>query len=245
MSIFNKFADISNCLMDVIFKDLSGLILKVGLFPTQEVLESTAKFLELHMQICMKVIHRGYSTFMKTVEHTLASGKRNFFLSNNSKCDPYMYPFGDKLANNFDHQAWVHNLQIGEEVDAVKFCKNECRAIWSRATVTEIEGYKVYVKFMNDNNKTYQHRGVSMTPFMINKFKTRSLDFEWRENLGKGDFVDIYLGRKGWLYFEIVESHLTENPESGEKIKTISCILADYGDDIYSSDEEKNQFGSL
>lgn len=244
MSIFNRFVEFSNYLMDHTFKDLSHLILKVGLFPTQEVLECTAKFLELHMQICMRVIQRGYVTFIRNVEHTLASGRRQFFLSNNSKCDPYLFPFGDKLGDDNEYKSWVSQLQVGDQVDAAKYCKHESRAIWSRATITEIDGYKAYVKFLNDNNKTHQHKCLSLCPYMVNKFKSRSVDFEWRESLGKGDHVDVYMGKKGWLYFEITEVEVTENAETGEKIRNVSCSVDGYGDDLYSSDEEKDQFGT-
>jgi hypothetical protein len=244
MTIFNKFVEFSNYLMDHTLKDLSNLILKVGLFPTQEVLECTGKYLELHMQVCLKVVQRGYLGFLRPVEHILASGRRQFFLSNNSKCDPYHFPFGDKLTSNVDHQDWVAHLQVGDHVDAAKFCKHESRAIWSRATVVEIDSYKVYVKFHHDNNKIYQHKSLVPSPFTINKFKSRTPDFEWRENLEKGDFVDIYMGRKGWLYFEVTETQILENPETGEKYKTLSCTPEGYGEDIYSSDEEREQYGN-
>lgn len=244
MSIFNTYVEFSNYLMDHTLKDLSQLILKVGLFPTQEVLECTAKYLELHMQICLRVVKRGYTSFIRQIEYILASGRRQFFLSNNSKCDPYHYPFGDKLASSFDLYAWVAGLKPGDLIDAAKFCKHETRAIWSRAKVVEADNYKVYVKFLNENNKVYQNKSLSISPFMLAPYKSRSLDFEWRENLEKGDHIDIYLGRKGWLYFEVTEVLIIENPESGEKVKKVSCAPDGYGDDIYSSEEEKDQYGN-
>ena len=229
--------------MDHVFKDLSHLILKVGLFPNQDVLESTGRFMELHLLLTMRVIHKGFTSFIKIPEHILASGRRQFYMSNNAKCDPYYHPFGDKFGDFTAFQAWVEKIEVGDEIDAVKFCKHENRAIWSRATVSEIAGYKVYVKFHSENSKIYHNRCLNMTPFLINKPTTRSLDFEWRESLKKGDKVDIYFGRKGWLYFDIIESITMEAEETGEKFTTVSCELVDEDDDVYSSDEEKDHFG--
>lgn len=243
MDIFSRYSIIGNHLMDHTFKDLTQMILRVGIFPTFEVMDSCSRYLELHMLIALKVIHKGYVTFIRMVEHILASSKRQFFDSSGSRVEPEYFPFGEKLGNPIEYQAWASTLKVGDEVDAVKFCKHDTRGIWSRAIIKDIAGSKVFVKFHNDNSKLNQHRYISLTPFMVNKSKTRSLDFEAREAWKKGDHVDIFCGRKGWLYFAVTDSKETQDTATEEAIKTIDCTPSGYDNDIYSSDEETGQLG--
>ena len=243
MDVFSKYSLVSNHLMDHTFKDLTHMILRVGIFPTFEVMDSCARYLELHMLIAMKVIHKGYVTFIRMVEHILASSKRQFYDSSGSRVEPEYFPFGEKFGNPIEYQAWASTLKVGDEVDAVKFCKHDSKGIWSRATVKEIAGSKIFVKFHNDNTKLNQHRYISLTPFMINKPNTRSLDFDTRQGMKKGDHVDIYCGRKGWLYFAVTEDKETQSTISDEIIKSIGCSPSGYDNDLYSSDEEADQFG--
>ena len=245
MEVFTQFPLISDYLMEHVFRDLCLLILKVGLFPAPEVLEATSRFLELYMRIVMRVMKKGYWNFIKIPDHILASGKKQFYTSNVAKCDPSFFPFGDKLGSHSEYEEWSSKLAEGCKIDAVKFCKNEARAIWSRAVILEVLESKAYVRFENEDSGVYHYKAVQLNPFSISPYKHRSIDFDWRQQLKKDDLVDYYFGsRKGWILYKIVDVQETVSSETGETIRRVSLQLNSRDDpDLFSSDDEKEHFG--
>lgn len=246
MEVFNQFPLISDYLMEHVFRDLCLLILKVGLFPGSEVLECTSRFLELYMKIVMRVIQKGYWNFIKIPDHILATGKKQFYTSNIAKCDPCFFPFGEKLGNHSQYEEWFAKLAEGDKIDAVKFCKNETRAIWSRAVILELLESKAYVRFESEDSGIFHYRAVPLNPFSISPYKLRSVDFEWRQQLKKDDLVDYYFGRKGWILYKITDVQESVSSETGESIRRVSLELSNKDEpDLFSSDEEKDHFGRL
>jgi hypothetical protein len=229
MEVFNQLPDLSNYLMDHVFKDLCQLILRVGLFPTAEVLECTAKFLELHLQVCLRVVQRGYTSFLKVPEQILANGKKQYYSSNNSKCDPIYFPFGDKLGDHTEFYKWAGKLKVGDQLDAVKFCKKDTVAIWSRAIVVEVNSnHKLSVKFYADSSKIYHDYGVFVSPFRIQAPKSRSLDYEWRENIKVGEEVDVFVDKQAGcfcLFWRLQRSLIPIQRNSSKlRILSMNCI---------------------
>jgi hypothetical protein len=223
-------------------KDLTVFVMRIGVFPNVEVLETIAKYLEMHLVLQLKMIPLGYPHFIKTIEYLLCSSKRQFYASNNARVDTLNYPFGYGLGDNTEFYKWVETLHTGQEIDAVKFCKNESKAIWSRATIIDVSNFRVNVKFNNEAGKIFSSRTLSVSPYLINQLGTRAIDFEWRENLKKGDLIDAFYGRKGWLLFSVVSDPRIEEGEEGQKYTYIECRLKDQSQDIYSSDEEAEPF---
>ena len=244
--VFNQFKEFSNFLLDTSLRDINYLIFKVSIFPNASVLEGTALFLELHLLLTLRVVQRGYSSYLKYPEYILSSSRRQFYNSNSSKVDQLWYPFGDHLGEHADFSAWVKTLQVGDKIDAVKYCKHEHRAIWSRATILEVSLHKVLIQFVGEHSKIYHNRTLDLTPFLINQLGSRSLDWDWRENLKHGDQVDVFFGRKGWLLLEVKEIDFKVNDETGEPNILAWCQLSSEADDseLYSSDEEVARFGS-
>lgn len=232
--------------MDHMFRDLCLLILKVGLYPGVEVLECTAKFLDLFLKISMRLMKSGFLNFIKIAEHIIATGKRQYYTSNTAKCDPSYYPFGDKLGDHKEYEAWAQKLVVGSKIDAVKFCKNETRAIWSRAVILEIKQSKLYVRFEEENSGIYHMRSIQACPFSISPYGSKSLDFEWRKSLKKGDTVDYFFGRKGWICFIIVEVELSQSQESLDQVTILSLQIRDEDNCEYfsSEDDDKETFGN-
>ena len=242
--VFSRFPLISDYLMEHVFRDLCLLILKVGLFPGAEVLECTSRFLELYMRIVMRVLQKGYWHFVKIPDHILATGKKQFYTSNVAKCDPCFFPFGDKLGDHSQYEEWYSKLAEGDKIDAVKFCKNETRAIWSRAVVLELLESKAYVRFESEDSGIYHYKAIQLHPFSIAPYKQRSLDFEWRQQLKAGDLVDYYFGRRGWILYKVVDVVESVASETGETVRKVVLELQQRDDpDLFSSDDEKEHFG--
>ena len=233
--------------METTLRDLTHLILKVGLFPNASVLEATALFLELHLLLTLRVVQGGYPSYLRIPEYILATGRRQFFSSNSTKVDQQWYPFGDHLGDHSAFSVWAAKLQAGDIIDAAKYCKHENRAIWSRARVLEASVVKVAVQFVGEHAKIYHHRTLATTPYAIQPEGSRSVDWEWREKLGAGQLVDVYYGRKGWLLLEVKEVETKQNEETGEANRIAWCQLSSEADasDLCSSDEEISQFGRL
>ena len=222
MELFIQLPDLSQYLMDHVFKDLAHLIFKVSLFPTAEVLECTGRFLELHLLICLRVVKRGYSNFLRIPEHILAFGRRQYYTTNNSKCDPTYFPFGDKLGDDKAYLQWVSTLKVGQEVDAVKFCKKDTIAIWSRAVLMGLPSHqKVVVRFEGEDNKIYLERSLNLTPFRVQPANSRGVDFLWRNSIHEGEDVDVYIEKRGWLLLRVIGITKIAVENTEEQVTTV------------------------
>lgn len=188
--------------MDGFFIELSSMIYKAGMFPTPAVLSYTAKYLELHLMLSLRAFKSGFLGSIRAIEAILSPDK-SYYISNNAKCDPHCNPFGDGLGVEADYEDFVNSLKEGDYVDAVKSCQGETKMIWSRAVVTDVKQSNIYVAFLGENQSNLKDKLLKKAPFLINKFKTRSLDFEWRQSLDKGDLFDLYLGKLGWFLFQV------------------------------------------
>jgi hypothetical protein len=180
------------------------MIYKAGMFPTPAVLSYTAKYLELHLLLSIRAFHSGFLGSIKAIEAILSPDK-SYYISNNAKCDPHVNPFGDGLGVDADYEDFVNGLNAGDHIDAVKACQGDTKMIWSRAVVTDVKQSNLYISFLGENQTSTKEKLLKKAPFMINKFKTRSLDYEWRQGLSEGDLFDLYLGKNGWLLFQIEE----------------------------------------
>lgn len=139
MDIFSAFPTISNHLVDILFRELCALILKVGHFISMEVIEACATFLELHMRLAIYLVKNGFPALLKVPEFILAVGRRQFYQNNSCKVELLYHPFGNGIGNQDGFQQWIETLKEGDLIDAVKFCRHDLRAIWSKATLIEIK----------------------------------------------------------------------------------------------------------
>jgi hypothetical protein len=242
--VFRDLSDLSNYVMDQFFPELATMIFKIGLFPNPEVMGYTAKFLELHILLCVKAIKAGFPFFIRMVDHILTPG-RNYYDNNNSKGDISIYPFGDGLCYDPGYTEFLGLLKQGDLVDVVKGTLSETKIIWSRAIVQDVKEYNVCVSFIGENQANLKTKFVKKAPFQLNRANTRSNDFEWRQSLKRGDFVDLYLARKGWLRLLIKD--IKRQSDFKETYKFVEVIqdpseevridLLEDGEDLGSIDE--------
>jgi hypothetical protein len=202
VEIIKAFPDFCSFLMDGFFPELSGMIYKAGMFPTPAVLSYTAKYLELHMLLSLRAFKAGYLSSIKAIEAILSPDK-SYYISNNAKTDPHVNPFGDGLGVDSDFDNFIAGLKEGDNIDAVKACQGDSKLIWSRAVVTDVKQTNVYVSFIGENQSNIKEKLLKKAPFVINRYKSRSLDFEWRQSIGEGDLFDLYLNKLGWLLFKV------------------------------------------
>jgi hypothetical protein len=200
--IFKDLPELSNYVMDQFFPELATMIFKIGLFPNPQVLSYTAKFLELHILLCVKAIKCGFPFFIRMVDHILTPA-RNYFENNNSKGDISTFPFGEGLCYDPSYNDFLGGLRQGDLVDVVKGTLSETKLIWSRAVVQDVKEYNVCVSLVGENQSNLKTKFVKKAPFQLNRANSRSLDFEWRQGLKRGEFVDLYLARKGWLRLQV------------------------------------------
>lgn len=209
IEIFKEMPEIINYLIDSFFPDLTDLIFKAGMFPNITVLDYTVRFLELYMLISVEAFKQSYPYNIKAVDTILCPEKPYFATgtsTGNTKHDVAYCPFGDGLGVDPDFEDFVEGLKEGDMVDAVKSSQGDTKMIWSRGIVTDVKQYNIYISFLGENQSVMKERLLKKAPFLINKYKSRSTDFEWRENLAQGQQIDLFQGKHGWLLFEIEES---------------------------------------
>jgi hypothetical protein len=209
MEIFKEMPEIINYLIDNFFPDLTDLIFKAGMFPNITVLGYTVKFLELYMLISVEAFKQSYPYNIKAVDTILCPEKPYFATgtsAGNVKHDAAFCPFGEGLGVDEDFEEFIDGLKEGDMVDAVKSSQGDTKQIWSRGIVTDAKQYNVYVSFLGENQPGLKERLLKKAPFLINKYKSRSLDYDWRESLSQGQQIDLFQGKHGWVLFEIQES---------------------------------------
>lgn len=221
MDIFAVLPEFSNFLIENFFPDVTALIFRAGMFPNQSVLGYTAKYLELYMMLAMKLYREGLPLMIRAVDQVLSPDK-SYYIGNNARVDPLAQPFGDQLVDEEESQHFYQSLKSGDLVDAVKSSNNDSKMIWSRAVVTEIKDYNIYVEFVGENQITMKERFLRKAPFQISKAGTRALDFDWRVNLKSGDRADLFLSQKGWLLFEVTEA--IEQYDSKDTFKFVRLL---------------------
>jgi CTP:phosphocholine cytidylyltransferase-like protein len=197
--------------MDSFFPELAALIFKAGVFPNATVLVYTANFLELYVLVSLAAIKEGFPFNIRAVDQVLTPEKTCYYSNNNMRVNEYAAPFGENLCVDSNYDDWAESLKVGDKVDAIKAqsALTDAKMIWSRGVVTGVRPYYVTVAFYGENQTSLTDKFIKKTPYNLNKYGTRSVDFEWRENLKEGDTFDLYLGKRGWMLFT-VESVITQ-----------------------------------
>ena len=245
VQVFMDLPDLINFLMDTFFPDLASLIFRAGMFPNEAVLNCTARFLELYVELSIRAFKGGFPYNIRAVEAILSPEKTSYYTGNSAKIQPLINPFGTSEGEDPDWDAFIVAIKEGDMVDAVKSSSvGDCRMIWSRGIVTDVKLYSIYVNFLGENQPSLKEKLIKKAPFAVNKPRTRALDFDWRCGLTVGDEVDVHYGKKGWLLCRVEK--LIEQCDNKEVYRFVQCrqVVADTKEPNDSKDSNNPKEGS-
>jgi len=131
--------------------------------------------------------------------------------------------FGERLCITAKDAEWLNNLQPGDQIDALKY--NKQFMCWTRATVINTSADEIEVEYHNETEGLNQRR-IKKNSFELAELGTRSLDFDWRQNLKLGDIIDYYTFYTDWNKYKIVTLE-TNNMEGIHEIKTMTLESLD------------------
>ncbi|EAS02785.2 ubiquitin carboxy-terminal hydrolase (macronuclear) [Tetrahymena thermophila SB210] len=151
------------------------------------------------------------------------------------------YPLGYEFDRDENRRQWEQNLKIGDIIDCIKFECYQKRQSWSRALIERIDDTSVSVKYLNDQ---VDDRIFTKSSYQIAPLGTKSLDFEWREQLKVGDEVDFVDSYNIWRNATILEIKEVE-VNNGTIVKSVLVGLRIYREDGNRLDEQngKSYFG--
>ncbi|KAL4498387.1 hypothetical protein ABPG72_013193 [Tetrahymena utriculariae] len=151
------------------------------------------------------------------------------------------YPLGYEFDRDENRRQWEQNLKIGDTIDCIKFECYQKRQSWSRAVIERIDDTSVSVKYLNDQ---VDDRIFTKSSYQIASLGSKSLDFEWREQLKVGDEVDFVDSYNIWRNATILEQKEVEI-NNGTTIKSVLIGLRIYREDGNRFDEQqgKSYFG--
>ncbi|KAL4448730.1 hypothetical protein ABPG74_012819 [Tetrahymena malaccensis] len=147
------------------------------------------------------------------------------------------YPLGYEFDRDEIRRQWEQNLKIGDIIDCIKFECYQKRQSWSRAVIERIDDTSVSVRYLNDQ---VDDRIFTKSSYQIASLGSKSLDFEWREQLKVGDevdFVDTYNIWRNATILDIKEVELN----NGTTVKSVLVGLRIYREDGNRFDEQKGK----
>ena len=144
---------------------------------------------------------------------------RQYYSINNLE-NTQTHPFGSKLEMSYEMESWITSLKSDDKIDVIK--SDGTVLNWTRATIVNIFDYRIEVVYEGETSDK-NRRSIKKTSFEIDRYKSRSLDFDWRENLEVGEFVDYYLTEDGWILCQIVAISKDQEYEDGPEIKTFDA----------------------
>lgn len=138
---------------------------------------------------------------------------------------------------------WRINLKSNDEIDYLlrdfeeKFQKDRIRvANWTRAKIINIEPNKnAQIKVLGTGQTEY----ISLLSADVLPIKTLSSDFDFREQLKKGDEID-YLDSKSWFRSTVMD--VDERYRGGNKYKLIKYGLRVYRQNGKCRDSRGNNY---
>jgi hypothetical protein len=123
-------------------------------------------------------LSEGFPGFIETLEVILDMSRQYYSINNLDPCQTH--PFGFKLQVSEAMEDWTNSLSIGDPIDVIKsdgFVQN-----WTRGRIVGIGENRFEVRY--DSEKIERSRKyVKKNSFELDKWGTRSGDWDWRENL--------------------------------------------------------------
>ena len=147
---------------------------------------------------------QGHDPYVLQLLSTLLDKNADYY-KNTGRESMQAYPFGELLLADQQTKTWVdEELREHDLVDVAKSYSN--LNIWSRGKRMHCEGMLDKVRYSNDGSLGYLNRKYTE----LAPYKTRSLDFDWRQQLKEGEWVDLYTNDKEWTLGVILKVELEE-----------------------------------
>ena len=183
-------------LLNRLFTPVAKAIMKARVYNDAEIVPQADRLFSALIRWATREIKRDKAWYFSLLNAII--NKSSDYYKSQGKESKEMYPFGELLEPSSSMKTWVTNLKNGDMVDCIKSYAS--KKIWSRAELIKSEYNMLKVKFIDDDLETFiQNKFFELAPL-----KSKSIDFEWRQQLKKGDKVDYYSYHTDWQCY-IVE----------------------------------------
>jgi ubiquitin C-terminal hydrolase len=160
----------------------------------------------------------------------------DYYKNNGVQSNLYEFPFGEQLQVGGESKQWLSHLKKGDVVDCLK--SGGGAKMWSRAVVESAEGASKRVRFFGELISSL----VNCPEFEMAPLASRSHDFDWRESLEVGDFVDYCSQFGKWKLCRIDEA--SDEPNIfGETVKVL--VISKANDKSQGSQELSRSAGAV
>lgn len=188
-------------LLEIFFYDLfmgaTDAVFKGKLYHEKKIVQSAdiifSKLVELGTNLLRDHPH-GENFFVLRLLGNLLD-KRMEYYRNTGRENLASFPFGELVRANSKKKVWVEeSLTQGIHVDCVRGSNG--KKIWTRGIyLGGSSGSFTRVRYVSDGNENYlSNRYNDLAPF-----GTRSTDFDWRNSIQEGDYVDVLTMSKVWV----------------------------------------------
>lgn len=204
-------------LQEILFEDyLQGVcsdIIKARVYNNKEIIK-IADGIFIHLiSYCTKKLSTENAYYYNII-NTILDKSVDYYTINGKEWNLFEWAFGDLLKVPEESAEFLKTLKKGDFVDCWK--SQAYQKSWSRATYEGYETGLARIRFFGDVNVTFLNTPI----FEIAKLGTKSIDFEWRENLQVGDLVDYYHYKINWALYRVVKVTSDENMY-GEILKSV------------------------
>jgi ubiquitin C-terminal hydrolase len=147
---------------------------------------------------------------------------QEFYKNNGREANVANWAFGELSQVDQSNAKFVDSLKKGDLIDCVRTISN--KQLWTRAVFDSHDGTYTRVRFLGEGSYAY----IINPDFDIRPFGTKSIDYDWREGLNVGDFVDYYNYKTGWVLAK-VEHAYSEETVVNESVRMIEIRRENLG----------------
>lgn len=210
-----KSTPLQNLIITDLFNSVATAFIKTRIYNNKSLIKTTDTLFKNLTIFISKNIKKATAPYFQLL-NTIINPSGDFFKNNGQEL-VHKYPFGVLLEITESHKNWVDSLKIGDKVDFLRGAQDY--KIWTRAVVLE-DDYHFKIKFLGSDGTHY----VRNQYYDLMPFKSLSKDFEWREGLAVGDFVDYYRYKSKWNVYKVLEvCEEVVGEEVFRKVRVVRC----------------------
>lgn len=194
-------------LMEMFFYDLfmgaTDAVFKGKLYHEKKIVQTAdiifSKLVELTTNL-LRNHAKGENFFVLRLLGNLLDRRMEYY-RNTGRENLSSYPFGEMIRANSSKKVWVEeSLYPGIRIDCIRGSNG--KKIWTRGIYLGGSSSSfTRVRYESDGNENYlSNRYNDLAPF-----GSRSTDFEWRNSIKEGDYVDVVTMSKVWVLARVKE----------------------------------------
>lgn len=224
----SKNEKIEKLIFEDLFAGVCNDFLKTRIYTNKILVQTGDQMFTNLITFCTERIHQGRQSLFLII-NTILDKNLDFYKNNGREANIVNCPFGTIIEPDPEMIHWIDKLQVGTQIDAMR-CYSS-KQIWSRAIFESQDYNYVRVRFYGETTSSY----ISNRYFDIRPFGSKSVDFDWRENLKKDDLIDYFNLKTGWILCRVTATSF-EELVFGEKLKYVEIKKeSDFSPDVSNS----------